>query len=228
MCGNSLDGLYFIIISDRYADCLRYFGIYKPEYLPSSSELEASSSRSLWFFRILVAARLLAQRLHLAARTTRQHGGHRRWHVLVAAAALVLMARPRNDRTLLTPLPHFYSPFSLIPPLTLLPFPPLTLLPFLPEVQRIDYQCSTFTGMIPVFGVLLILFEWYWYVVCESGIRTSLILAQGNRWKCTAKAKHDWRSYVFRSQRSAVFTSAHSPQAPSRATQPTSQLAAAS
>jgi hypothetical protein len=89
-------------------------------------------------------------------------------------------------------------------------------------------QCSTFTGMIPVFGVLLILFEWYWYVVCESGIRTSLILAQGNRWKCTAKAKHDWRSYVFRSQRSAVFTSAHSPQAPSRATQPTSQLAAAS
>ena len=66
--------------------------------------------------------------------------------------------------------------------------------------------------MIPVFGVLLILFEWYWYVVCESGIRTSLILAQDNRWKCTAKAKHDWRSYVFRSQRSAVFTSAHSPQ----------------
>ena len=54
--------------------------------------------------------------------------------------------------------------------------------------------------MILVFGVLLILFEWYWYVVCESGIRTSLILAQGNRWKCTAKAKHDWRSYVFRSQ----------------------------
>ena len=32
-------------------------------------------------------------------------------------------------------------------------------------------QCSTFTGMIPVFGVLLILFEWYWYVVCESGMR---------------------------------------------------------
>jgi hypothetical protein len=23
-------------------------------------------------------------------------------------------------------------------------------------------QCATFTGMIPVFGVLLILFEWYW------------------------------------------------------------------
>ena len=23
-------------------------------------------------------------------------------------------------------------------------------------------QCSTFTGMILVFGVLLILFEWYW------------------------------------------------------------------
>ena len=97
-----------------------------------------------------------------------------------------------------------------------------------PRPFRCFIQCSTFTGMIPVFGVLLILFEWYWYVVCESGIRTSLILAQGNRWKCTAKAKHDWRSYVFRSQRSAVFTSAHSPQAPSRATQPTSQLAAAS
>ena len=30
--------------------------------------------------------------------------------------------------------------------------------------------------MILVYGVLLILFEWYWYVVCESGIRTSLIL----------------------------------------------------
>ena len=37
-------------------------------------------------------------------------------------------------------------------------------------------QCGTFTGMIPVYGVLLILFEWYWYMVCESGIRTSLIL----------------------------------------------------
>ena len=33
-------------------------------------------------------------------------------------------------------------------------------------------QCGTFTGMIPVYGVLLILFEWYWYMVCESGIRT--------------------------------------------------------
>ena len=77
-------------------------------------------------------------------------------------------------------------------------------------------QCATFTGMIPVFGVLLILFEWYWYVVCESGIRTSLILAQGNRWKCTAKAKHDWRSYVFRSQRSPVFTSARSSSAEPR------------
>ena len=32
-------------------------------------------------------------------------------------------------------------------------------------------QCSTFTGMRPVFGVLLILFGWYWYVVCESGMR---------------------------------------------------------
>ena len=28
-----------------------------------------------WFFRILIAAGLLAQRLHLAARATRQHGG---------------------------------------------------------------------------------------------------------------------------------------------------------
>jgi hypothetical protein len=26
----------------------------------------------------------------------------------------------------------------------------------------ISLQCSTFTGMILVFGVLLILFEWYW------------------------------------------------------------------
>ena len=32
------------------------------------------------------------------------------------------------------------------------------------------HQCSTFTGMSPVFGVLLILFGWYWYVVCESGM----------------------------------------------------------
>ena len=37
-------------------------------------------------------------------------------------------------------------------------------------------QCGTFTGMIPVYGGLLILFEWYWYMVCESGKRTSLIL----------------------------------------------------
>ena len=26
-------------------------------------------------------------------------------------------------------------------------------------------QCSTFTGILPVFGVFLILFRWYWYVV---------------------------------------------------------------
>eukprot|EP00964_Phaeocystis_antarctica_P147840 scaffold114539_cov38-Phaeocystis_antarctica.AAC.1 len=26
----------------------------------------------------------------------------------------------------------------------------------------IQKQCSTFTGMIPVFGDFLILFEWYW------------------------------------------------------------------
>ena len=35
----------------------------------------------------------------------------------------------------------------------------------------IQKQCSTFTGMIPVFGDFLILFEWYWYVVCQSGMR---------------------------------------------------------
>ena len=41
---------------------------------------------------------------------------------------------------------------------------------------RTSPQCGTFTGMIPVYGVLLIIFEWYWYMVCESGIRISLIL----------------------------------------------------
>ena len=51
-------------------------------------------------------------------------------------------------------------------------------------------QCSTFTGMIPVFGVLLILFEWYWYVVCESGIRTSLILLGATAGSAPQKANH--------------------------------------
>ena len=57
--------------------------------------------------------------------------------------------------------------------------------------------------MIPVFGVLL-------------------ILAQGNRWKCTAKGKHDWRSYAILL---ATFGSIHLGTF-SRlvATQPTSQL----
>ena len=39
-------------------------------------------------------------------------------------------------------------------------------------VIRGAWQCGTFTGMVPVYGVLLILFEWYWYMVCESGIQT--------------------------------------------------------
>ena len=32
-----------------------------------------------WFFRILIAAGLLAHRLHLAARAPRQHGGRWTW-----------------------------------------------------------------------------------------------------------------------------------------------------
>ena len=32
------------------------------------------------------------------------------------------------------------------------------------------FQCSTFTGIIPVFGQNLITKQWYWYVVFESGI----------------------------------------------------------
>ena len=58
-------------------------------------------------------------------------------------------------------------------------------------IYFIDHvQCSTFTGMIPVFGVLLILFEWYWYVVCESGIRTSLILLGATAGSAPQKANH--------------------------------------
>jgi hypothetical protein len=41
-------------------------------------------------------------------------------------------------------------------------------------------QCSTFTGMIPVFGGLLILFEWYWYKWYAKVVNELLILAQGN------------------------------------------------
>ena len=140
MCGNSLDGLYFIIISDRYVllTVFRYLKLYKPESLPSSSELEASSSRSLWFFRILVAARLLAQRLHLAARTTRQHGGHRRWHVLVRrcrCCARAHGAAAKRSHPSHTPSALLFALFPYTPPYSL-PFPPLTLLPFLPEVRE--------------------------------------------------------------------------------------------
>ena len=39
--------------------------------------------------------------------------------------------------------------------------------------------------MIPVFGLFLILFEWYWYVVYAKVVCEFLILAQGNRWNCT-------------------------------------------
>ena len=31
-------------------------------------------------------------------------------------------------------------------------------------------QCSTFTGIIPVWTKILIPQEWYWYLVFESGI----------------------------------------------------------
>ena len=68
----------------------------------------------LSFFGILVAAGLLAHRLHLAARTTRQHGGRwrRRWHVLVAAHA----AEPAFETAR-----SFFAPFSPSPT-PLLPF----------------------------------------------------------------------------------------------------------
>ena len=35
---------------------------------------------------------------------------------------------------------------------------------------RLTHQCSTFTGIILVFSQNLITEQWYWYVVCESGI----------------------------------------------------------
>ena len=38
------------------------------------------------------------------------------------------------------------------------------------------HQCGTFTGIIPVFEQNLILFEWYWEVVVESGMVLILIL----------------------------------------------------
>ena len=62
-----------------------------------------------WFFCILIAAGLLAHRLHLAARATRQHGGRWRWrwHALVAAHAAQARASDENVRS---------APFrSLIP-----------------------------------------------------------------------------------------------------------------
>ena len=57
---------------------------------------------------------------YLAARTPRQHGGRRRWHVLVAAAA-----RAHGGRETIAPFSHpfrtFIRPFPLPPP-TLLPY----------------------------------------------------------------------------------------------------------
>ena len=54
---------------------------------------------------------------YLAARTPRQHGGRRRWHVLVAAARLlVLMAAAKRSHPSHTLSALYYSPFSLTPP----------------------------------------------------------------------------------------------------------------
>jgi hypothetical protein len=38
--------------------------------------------------------------------------------------------------------------------------------------RRPAVQCATFTGTmpVPVFELFLIVFEWYWYLVFESGI----------------------------------------------------------
>ena len=64
---------------------------------------------------------------------------------------------------------------------------------------RRAHQCSTFTGIYPVFGVILILFRWYWYVVCESGMRV-LDSCSGQPLEVPLKRRKEV----------AVFTSAHS------------------
>jgi hypothetical protein len=147
MCGNSLDGLYFIIISDRYVllTVFRYLKLYKPESLPSSSELEASSSRSLWFFRILVAARS-------SRATASPCGSHD-----APARRPPEMARPRcrccarahgaaakRSHPSHTPSALLFALFPYTPPLTLLPFPPLLFSLFcLKRSERIYYKTHT-------------------------------------------------------------------------------------
>jgi hypothetical protein len=52
------------------------------------------------------------------ARRASTHGGRRRWQWARPRRRCCSCStwRPRNDRTLLTPFPHFYSPCSLTPP----------------------------------------------------------------------------------------------------------------
>ena len=69
------------------------------------------------------------------------------------------------------------------------------------RAARALHQCSTFTSIYPVFGVFLILFRWYWYVVCESGMRV-LDSCSGQPLEVHLK----------KTKEVAVFTSAHSLQ----------------
>jgi hypothetical protein len=79
-----------------------------PLALPHPRNAKCDSSRNGFTLRL--------------ARRANTHGGRRRWQWARPRRRYCSCSwRPRNDRTLLTPFPHFYSPCSLTPPLTLLP-----------------------------------------------------------------------------------------------------------
>ena len=77
-----------------------------------------------WFFRILIAAGLLAHRLRFAARTTRHHGGRWRWRWLVLVAAHVA-ATEKNGVPFCT-FRHFFALFAPLSRARQLLFPPLS------------------------------------------------------------------------------------------------------
>jgi hypothetical protein len=88
---------------------------------------------------------------HLAARTPRQHGGRRRWHVLVAAAA-----RAHGGRETIAPFSH---PFRTFVPTPLSPYPPYSspffsgLSPYLIlRVTGFDFASGPIPGNIPHCG----------------------------------------------------------------------------
>ena len=75
-----------------------------PLALPHPRNAKCDSSRNGFTLRL--------------ARRANTHGGRRRWQWARPRRRYCSCSwRPRNDRTLLTPFPHFYSPCSLTPPL---------------------------------------------------------------------------------------------------------------